>query len=99
MFNWDDFKNGKVGVTFNKENEVIAFLQMVEERGLKLAASYDNYANSIFYHNSNYIFHDPVNMKCYTAHSANIFEYVVSYNEAFNIQYPSKTELMDFLEA
>lgn len=98
MFNWDDFINGKVGVSFNKENEVIAFLQMVEERGLKLVASYDYYVSSIFNYNSYYILYDTHYGMCYTARYKEHVEYIVTFKKAFNINYPSKTELMDFLE-
>ena len=99
MFNWDDFINGKVGVSFEEKDEVSLFLKMIEEKGLKLVAVYDAYINAIFPYGSHYIFHDPISMKCYTAVSKNMFKYVVTYKEVFNINYPSETKLMEFLEA
>lgn len=103
MFNWDDFIEGKVGVSFEEKSELSSFLKMIEERGLGLAAVHDAYINAIFHYGSKYILHDPIDMKCYTAISKNMFEYILTYkeafNELFNTNYPSKTELMEFLKA
>lgn len=98
MFNWDDFKEGNIGVSFKERFEVISFLQMAEKIGVKLVAPYESYVNSIFTLNSRYIFCDSCDGECYTCHTNSRFEYTVSYNEAFNTNYPSKTELMEFLE-
>lgn len=99
MIDWKTFKKGHMAIEFDNEADVLEFLQMAKDEGIKLVADPGIYVDVAINDKCKYFICTPNNNIGVKDNVSLSYEEVIYYRDIFTGNLPSKESLMEFLNS
>ena len=97
MIDWKTFKKGHMAIELDNEADILEFLQMAKDEGIKLAADPGIYVDVVINDKYKYFIYTPYNTIGVKNNVDLSYEEVIYYRDIFTGNLPSKESLMEFL--
>ena len=97
MIDWKTFKKGHMAIELDNEADILEFLEMAKDEGIKLAADPGIYVDVVINDKYKYFIYTPYNTIGVKNNVDLSYEEVIYYRDIFTGNLPSKESLMEFL--